>query len=125
MNGFTLVEVLVAMVILQVGLMGVAGLTVLSATNLGAAAQMETMAAVAEEVIDSLASLPNPADGSRSTRAGRLEWRVAAVSNDGLLRIALSGTDAGGRRILVLRGILPIRAAGGVGTTGSTASGAP
>jgi prepilin-type N-terminal cleavage/methylation domain-containing protein len=87
--GFTLVEVLVALVVLQVGLLGVAGTLWVAARTMGRADALERGVAVVESLFDSLqASAVTEGEGFAPWEGGRVWWRSGA---DGLVEIGLSG----------------------------------
>jgi prepilin-type N-terminal cleavage/methylation domain-containing protein len=74
--GFTLVEVLVAVVVLEVGLLGVVGTLWLAALTLARAERTERGVAEVEFVYDSLATLDQPASGVREGAVGTARWWV-------------------------------------------------
>ena len=71
-EGFSLLEVLVALVVLEVCLLGVAGLLTLAANEIAGAVQLERVAAEGAEVADSLAR----ARERRSGESLRGDWLV-------------------------------------------------
>ena len=77
-GGFTLVEILVALVVLQVGLLGVLGSLVLAARTLTRAEALERAVVELHQVYDSLSSGAAPGEGERTSLAGRLRWVVGA-----------------------------------------------
>lgn len=90
-SGFTLVEILVALVILEVGLLGVVGTLWLAAATLARAERTERGVAELERVHDSLALEEAPASGELTTSSGTARWRVV----DGALRMDWSsGPDS-------------------------------
>jgi prepilin-type N-terminal cleavage/methylation domain-containing protein len=78
-RGFTLVEILIAMVVLEVGLLAVCGTLWLAARTLTRAEALERAVAALEGVYDSLAAGPSAPDGARSTPRGRVVWTSAGV----------------------------------------------
>jgi Tfp pilus assembly protein PilV len=75
-DGFTLVEVLVAMVVLELGLMGVVGTLLLAARTMRRAEVRERMVAEAARLYDSLTSAAVPGTGVEIGTVGRLRWSV-------------------------------------------------
>lgn len=84
--GFTLVEVLVALVVLQVGLLGVVGTLLLASRTLGRAEVVEWAVAEVQRAADSLAGT-EPGGGRAASGPGELVWEV----------------DGGGRIIVAYR----------------------
>ena len=90
-SGFTLIEVIVSLLLLEVCVIGIAGMLTLSSRTLRRAESLESVVADAEGVLDSLRALRSPGAGAKSTRGGSLTWSIDA---DG--EIALIGaTDEG------------------------------
>ena len=73
-GGFTLVEILVALVVLEVGLLGVVGTLWLAAVTLARAELTERGVAEAERVYDSLAAAEQPEGGALEAPYGTLRW---------------------------------------------------
>lgn len=91
-TGFTLVEVLVAIVVLEVGLLGVVGTLVLAAGNMRRAVSLERAVTEVERVYDSLTGAPSSGSGVVSVPGGRLRW---SVSTDGSVQVdALAMNDS-------------------------------
>ena len=76
-GGFTLIEVVVAVLVLQVGMLGALGMLVVAARTLTRAETLTWAVAEAEGVADSLVAASNPVAGGRPVRGGSLEWSVA------------------------------------------------
>lgn len=74
--GFTLVEILVALVVLEVGLLGVVGTLWLAARTLTDAEILERGVTIMEGVYDSLSGERTPTDGARPSPPGQVRWRV-------------------------------------------------
>lgn len=83
-RAFTLVEVLMAMVVLEVGFLGVLGTLVLAARTMRRAESLERVVTEAGLLYDSVAGITTAGSGEVSAVAGRLRWTVSA---DGALRI--------------------------------------
>jgi type II secretory pathway pseudopilin PulG len=101
-GGFTLVEVLVALVLLEVGLMGVVGTLVLAARSLTRAELGERGVAAVEHVLDSLVTAGVTAgEGRVDVRGGEVVWRAAggsvrlvfATALDSALVVVEAGSD--------------------------------
>lgn len=74
-KGFTLVEVLVALVLLEVGLLGVVGTLVLAARTLARAELEERGVAEVERVLDSLSAAGvSSGEGRSPVRGGEVRW---------------------------------------------------
>ena len=84
-RGFTLVEVLVALVILQVGLLGVAGQIGVAHSMLDRAVRLEWAVAVAESVADSLSRFGYSGEGSIDLSAGRVGWELWSGGDGSIL----------------------------------------
>jgi type IV pilus assembly protein PilV len=112
--GFTLVEVLLAMMILSVGLLALAGLGVTASVGARAGTQQTIAAAVAQSRFDSLASLPcrdlataGPTTGTALTRGVRERWVVRDGVN--VKNFVDTLTFPGRTRPLVYLTVLPCR----------------
>ena len=81
-EGFTLVEVLVAMVLLSVAMMSLAGAAALGLSQLGKARQDLQYAADVQQVTDSLvgAGWNNVSNGSATVRGRPVDWKVTTLS---------------------------------------------
>jgi prepilin-type N-terminal cleavage/methylation domain-containing protein len=75
-RGFTLVEVLVALAVLEVGLLGVVGTLWLAASTLARAERTERGVAELERIHDSLQAGGAHDAGARVTPAGTARWSV-------------------------------------------------
>ncbi len=78
-RGFTLIEVLVALILLEVGLLGVVGTLVLAARTLTRGELEERGIAAVERVLDSLSTAGvSSGEGRVTTPGGEVRWRAAA-----------------------------------------------
>lgn len=91
--GFTLTEVIVALLVLEIGLLAVAGLVSLSNRTLNRAVGMERAVAAMQAVTDSLARLGTVDEGERSTFGPTIRWRPAG-GRHGLRWIVLQALAA-------------------------------
>jgi prepilin-type N-terminal cleavage/methylation domain-containing protein len=78
-DGFSLAEVLVALTVLEVGLLGAAGTLVHATSVLRQARDVEWAVHGAREVVDSLAVNGAEGPGQRETEFGRIEWSVESA----------------------------------------------
>jgi len=97
-RGFTLLEVLVAAVLLGVGLAAAAGTFRVAATSLARAARLERALLATEAVVDSLAHEGAVGSGERGEGGFRIGWTEAG-GGGGILIHAVAGT---GRRDTLL-----------------------
>ena len=96
-TGFALAEVVVALVILTMGLLALAGSAVVAARTLAAAAELEDAVAVAEGVADSLLSMGYAGPDSARLDVGWVRWS-AGPTGDVTVEVA-----NGGRRVVGLK----------------------
>lgn len=106
-GGFTLVEVLVALVILQVGLLGVAGQIGVAHRLLDRAVRLEWAVAVAESVADSLSRFGYTGHGSIDLAAGRVGWEPWSGGDESILVWVEDGTPQRLLEVAVLRRSTP------------------
>ncbi len=92
-NGFSLAEVLVALTVLEVGLLGAAGTLVLATSVLRQARDVEWAVQGAREVVDSLSLNGVAGAGERDTDFGRIEWSVESAGR--LAEVRVQGWRAG------------------------------
>ena len=76
-RGFSLVEVVVAVLVLEVGILGSMGLVLAAARTLRAAEALEVGVAAVEGVADSLAGVSGPVSGRRIGQHGLTTWTVS------------------------------------------------
>ncbi|MEQ1857833.1 MAG: prepilin-type N-terminal cleavage/methylation domain-containing protein [Longimicrobiales bacterium] len=101
-RGFTLLEVVVALLVLEVAVVGVVGALVLASSTLTRAEVLERAAAEAEGVLDSLARTRGPRADSSGRPWGALVWIV-----DDSARVHVRATDPNGAVVLDVRSVLP------------------
>lgn len=75
-TGLGLAEVVVALAVLAVATTGIVGATLWAARLIRAAEASARALTQAESVLDSLARVPQPGDGTREQEAIRLVWTV-------------------------------------------------
>ncbi len=75
-RGFTLTELLVTLVVLEVGLLGVVGTLALASRTLAEAEALERLVDEAGAVRDSLAGIPGAGAGARETPWGVVRWNA-------------------------------------------------
>lgn len=103
-RGFTLVEVVVALVVLELAVLGVLGTLVIASETLRRAERLERATGRAEAVLDSLRGGASPGDGSATFGDVRLDW---IVDDGGALR--LTAIDENGGALVNVRSHVPIR----------------
>ena len=105
-GGFTIVEVLVAVVILAFGLLGMGGVTVVMIRQIEAADVATERSAALQSTIEQLRSLPyqNVVTGSDSSGAFRVSWTVVTAPQWKTIEIITLGpglkTSEGGPAML-------------------------
>lgn len=107
-RGFTLVEVVVALVILEVGLLGVVGMVVLAQRTLAEADALERGVAEMEGILDSLDRGAEPGGGARVLEVGEVTW---SMEDGGALTLRFEPTGPG--PATVVRGRVPVSTGGG------------
>jgi prepilin-type N-terminal cleavage/methylation domain-containing protein len=112
--GLTLVEMMVAVVLLGIGMLGLAGFTIVASKQMGGASLQSTAALVVQSRLDSLASINCQALAPSGTQSGttitsgvRERWTVAD-GND-IKLIDDSVTFKGRTNVLVYKSIIPCR----------------
>lgn len=109
-RGFTVVEVLLALIIVAVGLLGVAGTSAIALRASSAASREQSAIARARTRLALLesAGCGSAASGERQLAPGlRERWSVAPILNGArLVEVSADWTDVGRRRTLSLRSAL-------------------
>lgn len=103
-RGFTLVEVLVALIVLEVSVVGVFGTLALASATLTRAEILERAVARTEGVLDSLRRGSEPGRGERSFGSGDVLW---TVEENGV--VELRAVADGGTVLLTVRSQVPPR----------------
>lgn len=101
-RGFTLLEVVIALLVLEIAVVGAVGLVVLASATLSRAERLERATARAEGILDSLARSVAPVDGVAAWEAGEILWWVGP---GGEVRLVASGPA--GDTLLTLASLLP------------------
>ncbi len=112
--GFTLVEVIAAILLLTIGLIAVAGLGVVASKSTRRGSTQTLAAAIAQSRFDSLSSLPcytlaasGPTSGSATIRGVEERWRV--VDGRNVKRLTDSLKVPGRADPLVYQSVIPCR----------------
>jgi Tfp pilus assembly protein PilV len=105
--GHSLPELLVTLAFLGASLTAMASASVLASRWTGDAVARQWVVAVAEAVLDSLTSLPEPPmDGSMAVDQGTIEWSIDPVGFGEARSVEVTATGAGrGPAPLQLRGL--------------------
>lgn len=102
-GGAVLLEVVVALVVFSVGLLGAAGMVTVAGRTLGVAREIEEAGALALEVADSLAFSGVGGSGDREDERGRVTWTVESAAATSRVRIeARSAGRASGVTVVAL-----------------------
>lgn len=96
--GFTLLEVVVALLLMEVAVLAAAGTLVLASRSMAEASHLERAVMEAEGVLDSLSSVAGPVSGGRAYPGGDIKWTVdssgvvllTVVSGEGEARLELT-----------------------------------
>jgi prepilin-type N-terminal cleavage/methylation domain-containing protein len=86
-GGFSLVELITAMLLVAIGLVAVASAALLAQRTLTATAVLERITREASTLLDSLAAQPHPASGARETGGVLLSWVVEPDSAGARIRV--------------------------------------
>ena len=116
-RGMSLVELLVAVMVLTIALLGLAGMSGTVSRQLGAGSRQTAAAMVVQSRLDSLASIAPctaiiadgaaPISGTATTRGVTERWRIS--DGDNVIRIVDSVTFRGRSRPLVYESLIPCR----------------
>ena len=102
--GFALVELMVAIVVLAVGVLGAVGVAVQATRRLNEAAVREAALMAATVVLDSLVAHPAPAAGSRRVDGFPTEWTTTPEAGGLRIDVVVTYAADGGSRRIVLGG---------------------
>jgi type II secretory pathway pseudopilin PulG len=97
-RGFTLIEVVVALLLLELAVVSALGTLTVASRQLGEAEGLERVVREAEGILDSLAGVPDAVSGERAVAGGAIEW---AVGVDGTIDLGATRDD--GLQWLVVR----------------------
>jgi len=75
-RGFTLLEVVVALVLLEVAVLAAVGTLAVASRTLAEAEHLERAVVEAEGALDSLAGVPGATSGSRTFTGGEVDWSI-------------------------------------------------
>jgi Tfp pilus assembly protein PilV len=103
-SGFTLLEVVVALLVLEVAVVGLVSSLVLASATFTRAESLERAVATAEGVLDSLAATTSiVADSLRHSGGGTVKWSV-----DDSGRVSLQATEASGAVVLDVLAVVSV-----------------
>lgn len=100
-SGFTLLEVVIALLVLEVAAVGVVGALVLASSTLSRAEALELQVAATEGVLDSLARSSSAGADSIRTPTGAVSWVV-----DDSARVRVRAFDPHGELIVDVESLL-------------------
>ena len=75
-SGFSLVEVLVALVVLEVAILGAVGTVVIASRTMSEAEAIESAVSALEGTADSLSLTATAGEGDKDVAGGRIHWSV-------------------------------------------------
>ncbi len=113
-RGLTIIEMIVAIILLGVGMLGLAGFSLVAGNQMKGASLQETAALVVQSRLDSLASImctalaPTSTQTGTATTLGVTEKWIVADGND-IKTIIDSVRFSGRTRALVYQSIIPCR----------------
>jgi len=104
-NAFTLIEVLVALVLLEIGMLALSGVAAVAARDFTTAARTLKASAIAARRIENLRATPCPvpAAGSQQSEFATEYWRVDATKSARVLSDSVDFALLSGRRGHVVR----------------------
>jgi type II secretory pathway component PulJ len=95
-GGFTLLEAIVALVILEIGVLAVVGMVTVASRTLNEAQTREWGTAAASAVADSLAHFGFAGPGEDLSELGRVRWEGSPAGSGGLVRVRIRSAPSGG-----------------------------
>lgn len=101
-RGFTLLEVVVSLLLLEVAVVSALGTLAVASRTLADAEHLERAVVEAEGVLDSLVGVSGPEGGSRAFAGGALEWSVDSVGG-----VVLRASRGDGRSLLEVYSAVP------------------
>lgn len=107
-QGFSLIELIVALTVFAVGILGLAGAAAFAQRSFAAADAVERSTRVAAAVIDSLLREPDIEDGERATSGTILRWTVATDSATVVIIAKAEVAHGGGTHRLEFRAARPV-----------------
>lgn len=90
-RGFTLLEIVIALLVLELAVIGAVGLFVLASATLVRAERIERAAALAEGVLDSLVLERSPVAGEAIHGGGHVRWKVGPEGELSLFALGPAG----------------------------------
>lgn len=100
-SGFTLVEVVVALLVLEIAVVCLVGTLVLASSTLTRAETLERVVSAAEGVLDSIGRAPTAGSDSALLPNAHLSWSV-----DDSGRVRVHAVDAAGRVLVEVESML-------------------
>ncbi len=103
-SGFTLLEVVVALLVLELAVVGVVGTLVIASSTQVRAESLERAVARAEGILDSLQRASGAGSGVRSYGTGEVRWSVDETGE-----VVLRALEQRGNLLFEVRSVLPRR----------------
>ncbi len=101
-SGFSLVEVVVALVVLEVAILGAVGIVVVASTTMTEAEVIEWGVSAVEGTADSLSLRATSGRGYKDVAGGRIHW---SVEPDGGFTVQFSRDE---RVLIRVAGVVPV-----------------
>jgi type II secretory pathway pseudopilin PulG len=101
-RGFTLLEVVIALLVVELAVIGGVGIMVLASATLTRAERLQTASASAQAVLDTLMSSGVMGDGTAAYTGGELRWQVEESGE-----VALWAVDPVGDTLFRIASIAP------------------
>lgn len=103
--GMSLIELIVALTVLSVAVLGLAGAAAVAHRSFASADAIERAAHAAAAVLDSLMHEPAPRAGERAGPGITVRWTVTAVGDLSRITTTVDVLDAGRRRRIVYHAV--------------------